>query len=300
MSPEPRYAANAYGLNWTSAFPLDQFDATTQAGVADVDVQQIATLPPRTPIAPVRAGAVYADGTRFPWYRQATFDMRDGRQIDILPGPAWSGALPHAFYGTVVAHLLAWRGLIPMHGCAVAIDGRAVLILGDAGAGKSSLAAGLIAQGAALVSDDLSALAFDAVSGGGAAVLPGRTTIRLDPMVANWIEGERLDLPVRDTRGKMVLRPTTRSGGAPLPLAGVIALGLDPAATTPLTRAGWLARHLFRPVWMAALPNHAERQRMLLALAAILPVRGFPAVAGGGAVAHAERARAALTVARNL
>ena len=257
-------------------------------------------LPPRAPVTRVRAGAVYADGTRFPWARQAIFDMIAGRQIDVLPGKTWGGTLPHAFYGTVVAHLLAWRGLIPMHGCAVMIDGRAVLILGDAGAGKSSLTAGLISQGAALISDDLSAVAFDPVTGERATVLPGRTTIRLDPAVADWSEGERLALPLRDTRGKVVLRPVARSGAAPLPLAGVVALGLDPGMTTPLARVRLLSHHLFRPVWMAALPNHAARQRALLALAATLPVIGFPAVAGGGAAAHADRSRAVLALARAL
>lgn len=300
MSPEPRYAARAYGLNWASALPLEQFEAVTQRAGADVDVRHVAALPSRMPVAQVRAGAVFADGTRFPWYRQATFDMCDGERIDVLPGPGWSGALPHAFYGTVVAQLLAWRGLIPMHGCAVAIDGRAVLILGDAGAGKSSLTAGLIAHGAALVSDDLSALTFDPASECGPSLLPGRTTIRLDPIVADWVEGERLELPVRDTREKMVVRPTMRANGTALPLVGVIALGLDPATSAPLARAAFLSRHLFRPVWMTALPHHADRQRALLTLAATLPIRGFPAIVGGGEAVHVERARAALAIARAL
>jgi len=300
MSPEPRYAAHAYGLNWASAFPLDQFETVTRDGAASVDVRWVAALPPRTLRVPMGAGAVYADGTRFPWYRQATFDMRDGRQIDVLPGAGWGGALPHAFYGTVVAHLLAWRGLFPMHGCAVGVDGRAVLILGAAGAGKSSLTAGLIAAGAELVSDDLSAVAFDPAKGGGATILPGRTTIRLDPLVSGWLDGERLALPARDTRGKTVLRPMSRSGPCALPLAGVIVLGLDPGKNTPLTRAALLTSHLFRPGWMAALPNNGARTRALLTLAATLPVSGFPAVTGGGEAAHGARARAALALIRAL
>lgn len=300
MSHESLHAAHAYGLNWTSVFPLDQFTPGTRDGSAQVAVRHVTELESRTPLAPVRAGAVYSDGTRFPWYRQAIFDMRDGREIDVLPGPGWGGALPHAFYGTVVAHLLAWRGLIPMHGCAVAVDGRAVLIVGAAGTGKSSLTAGLIAAGAALVSDDLSAVAFDPATGGGATILPGRTTIRLDPLVADWIDGERLALPARDSRGKAVLRPRALSGPGALPLAGVIVLGLGPGSTTPLTRAALLTSHLFRPAWMAALPNSVARTRALLALAAQLQVHGFLAVAGGGEAAHADRARAALALIRSL
>jgi HPr kinase/phosphorylase len=46
-----------------------------------------------------------------------------------------------------------------VHGSAVAFDGRAVLILGGAGAGKSALALALIGRGAALVADDRVVLA---------------------------------------------------------------------------------------------------------------------------------------------
>ncbi len=300
MSPEPEFIAQAYGLTWASAFPLDQFEAVTGTAAPDVRVCRIAALPERAPLAQVRAGAVFADGTRFPWHRQALFDMVDGRRIDVLPGPAWSGSLPHAFYGTVAAHLLAWRGLIPMHGCTVAIDGRAVLILGEAGAGKSSLTAGLIAAGATLVSDDLSALAFDPATGAQPTVLPGRTTIRLDPTVAAWTAGERLALPPRETRGKLVVRPAVRSDGGPVPLAAIIQLGSGADAGSPLARAGLLSRHLFRPVWMAALPGHPARQHALLALAARVAVIGFPAVAGGGASVHADRAALLLERVRAL
>ena len=298
MLPESAHAARAYGLTWASDVPLVQFDAAPATDAPDVIVRRVAMLRQREPLAQVRAGAVFADGTRFPWHGQAVFDMTAGETIDYAPGPTWSGALPHAFYGTVVAHLLAWRGIIPLHACAVEIDGRAVLIAGDAGAGKSSLAAGLVAHGATLVSDDLSAVAFDPAARQ-ARALPGRTTIRLDPDVARWTDGARLALPARDTRGKAVVRPAARCG-IDFPLAGMIALGLPSGAANPVTAAGLLAAHVFRPAWMAALPNHAARQRALLTLGATLPVRGFPAVAGGGAAAHAERARAALTIARDL
>lgn len=297
MPSESHYRSYAYGLVWDSDVPLLQFDQSDASKRSDVRISRIAKLPPRALIAPVRAGAVFANGTRFPWRQQAVFDMIDGNRIDYLPGSGWDGALPHAFYGTVVAHLLAWRGVIPMHACAVAIDGRAVLIAGTAGAGKSSLTAGVIAAGAELLSDDLSALSFDPVNTPDPVILPGRTTIRLDPVVAAWSNGDRIDLPPEETRGKVVLRPAARSQAA-LRLVGVIALGLPPGTLPPVAGARFLARHLFRPVWLAALPNHLERQRALLNLAAFLPVIGFPAVAGGGREAHERRARDALALAR--
>lgn len=297
MPSESRYCGHAYGLVWCSDLPLVQFANADDVQTADVLIGRSAALAKREHVAPVRAGALFTDGTRFPWRDQGIFDMVDGNRVDYLPGPAWTGALPHAFYGTVVAHLLAWRGLIPMHACAVAIDGRAVLIAGAAGAGKSSLTAGLIAAGARLLSDDLSAIQFD-VDAPNPVILPGRTTIRLDPVVAAWTDGEVLDLPSRETRGKHVLRHRTRFDAGTYPLAGVIGLGLPPGTLAPVARAQFLARHLFRPAWLAAMPNHPERQRALLNLAKFLPVVGFPGVAGDGRAEHEQRARDVLALVR--
>jgi RNase adaptor protein for sRNA GlmZ degradation len=50
------------------------------------------------------------------------------------------------------------NGIAAIHGTAVAIDGRGVLLRGPSGAGKSDLALRLIAQGAVLIADDQVAL----------------------------------------------------------------------------------------------------------------------------------------------
>jgi hypothetical protein len=53
------------------------------------------------------------------------------------------------------------RGLEVMHASGVVLDGRAVIITGPPGAGKSSLAAALVRVGGRLLSDDAVALALD-------------------------------------------------------------------------------------------------------------------------------------------
>lgn len=277
----------AFGLRWRSDVPLDHFAPLEAAATPDVHVARVAALASRQPLAAVRHGYVYADGTRFPWEREAVFDSWNGNRVDYRPGPGWNDALPHAFYSTVAAHILAWRGMIPLHACAVEIDGRAVLIAGTTGAGKSSLMAGLLARGAALVSDDLTAVA---IRGGVAEVLPGRITIRLGDAVAAWTEGECHSLPSPATRGKHVIRPAARTSAERLPFAALLVLGEAPGALPPAARALAFARHLFRPAWLAALPGHRERQQALLTLAAQVPVIGFPALEQRGKAAHFERA----------
>ncbi|WP_343519276.1 hypothetical protein [Sphingomonas sp.] len=296
MTGAPAYHAAAFGLRWLSDTPLAHFE-TTAPGDADVRVARATTLAQREPLAQVRRGQVYADGTRFPWEDEAVFDTHQGAHVDYLPGPDWTGALPYAFYGTVAAHLLAWRGLVPLHACAVEIGGKALLIAGTSGAGKSSLMAGLLGCGATLVSDDLTALA---IRDGVAEVLPGRTTIRLGPEIAHWTAGEQIVPPSPATRGKHVIRPAARTRAERLSLAGLLLLGAAPGAVPPPARALALARHLFRPVWLAALPNHRARLQALLDLAASLPVIGFPRVERTGEDAHRERARRALALAESL
>ena len=56
-------------------------------------------------------------------------------------------------------------GMPTLHASAVAVDGRAVLICGRAGTGKTTLALEMIALGAYLVADDRVSVALDAAGG---------------------------------------------------------------------------------------------------------------------------------------
>jgi hypothetical protein len=51
--------------------------------------------------------------------------------------------------------ILMQRKILPLHGSAIAIDGKAYAIVGDSGAGKSTLASALLKRGFQLISDDV-------------------------------------------------------------------------------------------------------------------------------------------------
>jgi hypothetical protein len=86
------------------------------------------------------------------------FRIRNGREIVVDPLPeATPVAIRLVLLGTVMAFLLRQRGWLPLHGSAVAIDGRAALFLGPCGAGKSTTAAAFHARGHSVLSDDLCA-----------------------------------------------------------------------------------------------------------------------------------------------
>jgi len=60
--------------------------------------------------------------------------------------------------GPVIGFVLRLRGVVPLHASAVALEERAVAILGAPGAGKSTTAAGFAGLGHAVLADDLAAL----------------------------------------------------------------------------------------------------------------------------------------------
>ncbi|MBI2615767.1 MAG: hypothetical protein HYW52_08850 [Gemmatimonadetes bacterium] len=78
------------------------------------------------------------------------------------------------FRGYLLSQILSFsliaRGVEPLHGSAVAVDGRVIAFLGDCGLGKSSLTAALLQAGCPLVTDDLLVLSR---RGAGYTVEPG-------------------------------------------------------------------------------------------------------------------------------
>lgn len=83
--------------------------------------------------------------------------------------------------------LLHRRDVLALHGSAVEIGGRAVVLLGPKGAGKSTTAAAILARGHRLLTDDLVALTE---VGGVPHVLPGPTQMKLWPASAAAVGAE--------------------------------------------------------------------------------------------------------------
>jgi hypothetical protein len=75
--------------------------------------------------------------------------------------------------GSAIAALLIQRGVLVLHGNALAREGKAIVCLGHSGAGKSTLAYALMRQGWQLLADDLVAITPDG------HVLPGIPRIKL-------------------------------------------------------------------------------------------------------------------------
>jgi hypothetical protein len=187
----------AFGLSISSNHPLQGLP-TSQTRRVDLDVEFAEGRPPHVDdraadSTPYRGwGAVRGceDGGRLLLYAshggESAWSMRvsgDGRSIEVR----WRGPieLPDvaAFVETTgVPTALTLRGVPLLHGCAVATDGAAFLVLGASGAGKSTFAAAAVAGGRALLTDDIAALDVTGddmrVHSGGAALRMNEDTAR--------------------------------------------------------------------------------------------------------------------------
>lgn len=266
----------AFGLQWSSDVPLHDFFAAPSSArhrKPDIIVEETVSLPAtRRGLIPLNRGAVCSEGVRFQWGSEVAFDTYGADRVVWQAGREWTGRMPQPFFSTLTAILLGWRGMLPIHGSAVEIDGRGYLICGPSGAGKSTLAAGLVALGARLISDDLTG-----VTGGQDGTAPhlvrGRSGIRLVPEIADYFVQSvaQVGAPVRRDR-KLLVRAGSVPPGMQVPLTGLVmrVAGDEPIAA--IDDAALVRDQIFRKKWMAALPGRPVRDGLVQQIAAGVPV----------------------------
>ncbi len=152
-------------------------------------------------------------------------------QLTAAPG-ADPRVLAKLERGALVAMARQLRGELALHGASVAMEGRAVLILGASGAGKSTLAAALCGAGAALLADDVSCLDR-------AESEPGVAGYAIAPTERHhWLTVESIQalaLGAGDPDGKEPVA-APRTAHEPARLVALVALAFDEAVSTPELR----------------------------------------------------------------
>lgn len=147
----------------------------------------------------------------------------DARQVTIAAAMPADAAIRSLFYAPILSILCIRRGLLALHAAAVEVNGRAVVFLGEAGAGKSVLAARLGGMGHRLLSDDIGVIDFSGTQG--PHVRPGVPRIDLwrdVPDIAGF-DPDTLE-PVGRGIEKYCLSPPGGHCAEPLPLAAILHL----------------------------------------------------------------------------
>jgi len=170
----------------------------------------------------LRIGDQY--GLNFPGVGQAWFGTSG--DIALWHDPQASAeSLRHVVLDQILPRLLAQRGLLVLHGSLAATpDGHHVVIIGNSGMGKSTLASAFALAGGAVLTDDCLAVDFD---GDRVRAIPSYPGLRLwpDSLTAMFPSREAEATPMAHYSDKKRL-PSTPSATRPLapPIDAILVL----------------------------------------------------------------------------
>jgi hypothetical protein len=308
---EDTFYSSAYGLSLASNYPIPGTWAHPQSQTADTYIR-LGVAPPLT---------VSHGTTGPPWYisdeRQGdepalrVWRAADGSSytmlysdstlfvVDRLGSQVWTTWAPHStladtavyLLGPVLGFVLRLRGLACLHASAVAIDGRAVVLLGPAGAGKSTTAAAFNALSYPLLTEDVVALDSGKA---GFHVLPGYPQVRLWPDSVALLFGSPDALPrLTPTWEKRALGGTSsrlRFQAEALPIGAIYVLSGAAGANTETSNGDGIAPiggaealiTLLANTYVGYLLEPALRRRefeVLAQLASAVPLRQVPSTA---------------------
>ncbi len=173
------YFYSAYGFGIKSAIALPGFIQIPKEDTK-VSIHLAPVSPPRT--SPKEGVSIdkLSNGLTIHWRGVASYKIIRGREIFITPesgADSISTLKAQPFYGMAIAAILHQQQHVVLHGSSVEINGKALVLLGQKGMGKSTLTAALLSEGHNFICDDVTALLLNDPSG--TQVLPGVPRLRL-------------------------------------------------------------------------------------------------------------------------
>lgn len=159
-NPAPVYYYQAFGL--TIEIPLVCPELLPAEGAADVAIR-FGAVPDSLESVQQQGVCYQVNSGEFLLKLKAIakYLVTAGEQIIIerVPG-AQDNEVRLFLLGSAFAALLQQRGLLPLHGCAVEVNGGAAVFLGASGCGKSTLAGALRQRGYRVMADDVCVISF--------------------------------------------------------------------------------------------------------------------------------------------
>lgn len=258
-------------IPWPAAAGLSVPAVSFLAGVVPVDLTD--------PVIDLSSLQITADGTalvRLPGIGQ--FLLRGDEVIHALETEPDAPEVTAAVFGNVLACICWRRGQLALHGSAIAVDGRAVLLLGPAGKGKSLFAAALARRGHCVLGDEVAAVS-------NAACHPSGSVLSLadDGLIAAGIDPEPLPQYSNFPLAKRLWIAGPRPEPRPYPVGAVFRLRqAEPGERSRPERMDGDAAidtvldQIYRRDMLHVLDTDAPARREATALAAAAPVYRFP------------------------
>jgi hypothetical protein len=196
------------------------------AGEGDADVMiRVGNANPPAASQARAEGHLYttAEEVFLHWEDAGSLSVRRGREIIVDPFPGVEERIIRVcILGPALGVLLHQRGQLVLHASAVALDGGAVAFLGEAGWGKSTMAAALYARGHGIVADDVTAVQAEKAH---PIVHPGFPQLKLWPEAAIAVGDVPETLPrIEPSLEKRALPAAHEFSRDPLPLRCIYVL----------------------------------------------------------------------------
>ncbi|NMO95699.1 aldolase [Paenibacillus lemnae] len=155
----------AFGYSIHSEIPLPELQKIHPSEPADADIHILyADLSERWTAhsCPAQKWVSTDQLVMFQVPELAIFASENGNRILISPDTyADEDKLRLYILGSCMGALLFQRKILPLHGSAIAINGKAFAFVGHSGHGKSTLASALMQLGYSLITDDVIAVSLD-------------------------------------------------------------------------------------------------------------------------------------------
>ena len=206
-----------FGLTMGTSFPCPSLAEAAGDAVPDILVTEGAVAAGLD--TPLEVGRSYQTKPgRFLWQGlpdSGRFLVEDGKSITVerYPGSEDRGICFDLLH-TVMAAALRQRGLLVLHANAAVTNGRAVVVCGRSGAGKSTTLAALLERDCQMLSDDVTALRFGPQ--GQIEVLPGSSEFRLLEQAAKGLNIEVGMLPEQRRKHAVPAGPRMATTSYPL------------------------------------------------------------------------------------
>jgi hypothetical protein len=261
LSTVNKVVHKAFGFNVMSEVPLPELPNVSEK-VNQVDI--VIELKDLTDLwneisEPNRYFSVKENSVIFQVPNTATYYIENGNKILVSPmDGSQEDHIRLYVLGTCMGAILLQRKILPLHGSAIAINGKAYAIVGDSGAGKSTLASAFLNKGYQLLSDDVIPVSLS--SDNIPIVTPAYPQQKLwqESLQAFGMEANEYR-PIFDRETKFAIPVTSQFSSESLPLAGVFELvksdnseiKLNPILN--LTRLHTLFYHTYRNFLIARL-----------------------------------------------